>query len=134
MTNVLISDEMSQRIIDTAEQLALADGAETVTVRKILQALGDANRQHLILEMLRMGRCSGVRVSEIAERTHLSRPAISHHVRILKEAGLLRMRREGTKNYYYFDADTDAMRGLIQMLAHAKRIMEALPDRSGEEE
>lgn len=44
------------------------------------------------------------------------------------------MRREGTKNYYYFDANTDAMRGLIQMLAHAKRIMEALPDRSGEEE
>ena len=44
------------------------------------------------------------------------------------------MRREGTKNYYYFDANTDAMRGRIQMLAHAKRIMEALPDRSGEEE
>ena len=44
MTNVLISDEMSQRIIDTAEQLALADGAETVTVRKILQALGITNR------------------------------------------------------------------------------------------
>ena len=103
---------------------------EFADCRKILQALGDANRQHLILEMLRMGRCGG----EIAERTHLSRPAISHHVRILKEAGLLRMRREGTKNYYYFDADTDAMRGLIQMLAHAKRIMEALPDRSGEEE
>lgn len=81
-----------------------------------------------------MGRCSGVCVGEIAERTHLSRPAISHHVRILKEAGLLRMRREGTKNYYYFDADTDAMCSLIQMLAHAKRIMEALPDRSGEEE
>ena len=107
---------------------------EFADCRKILQALGDANRQHLILEMLRMGRCGGVRVGEIAERAHLSRPAISHHVRILKEAGLLRMRREGTKNYYYFDADTDAMRGLIQMLAHAKRIMEALPDRSGEEE
>ena len=73
---------------------------EFADCRKILQALGDANRQHLIL----------------------------------KEAGLLRMRREGTKNYYDFDADTDAMRGLIQMLAHAKRIMEALPDRSGEEE
>ena len=98
---------------------------EFADCRKILQALGDANRQHLILEMLRMGRCGGVRVREIAERTH---------VRILKEAGLLRMRREGTKNYYYFDANTDAMRGLIQMLAHAKRIMEALPDRSGEEE
>ena len=40
----LISDAMSQKIIDTAEQLALADGADTVTVRSILQALGITNR------------------------------------------------------------------------------------------
>ena len=42
------------------------------------------------------------------------------------------MRREGTKNYYYFDADADAMNRLLQMLTHAKEIMESLPDRSGE--
>jgi len=41
------------------------------------------------------------------------------------------MRREGTKNYYYFDADTEAMDKLLQMLSHAKKIMEQLPDRSG---
>ena len=43
------------------------------------------------------------------------------------------MRREGTKNYYYFDADADTMRQLLRMLLHAKQIMEALPDRSGNE-
>ena len=43
--------------------------------RKVLLALGDANRQHLILEMLRMEQCGGVRVGDIAEKTHLSRPA-----------------------------------------------------------
>lgn len=43
------------------------------------------------------------------------------------------MRREGTKNYYYFDADTEAMNQLIQMLEHAKQFMELLPDRSGME-
>ena len=37
---------------------------ESADCRKILQALGDANRQHLILEMLRMGRCGGVRVGD----------------------------------------------------------------------
>ena len=67
----------------------------------------------------------------ITEKTHLSRPAVSHHIQILKEAGLLKMRREGTKNFYYFDADTQAMDRLIQMLSHAKTIMEQLPDRSG---
>lgn len=99
--------------------------------RKILLALGDENRQHLILEMLKMEQCSGVRVGAITEKTHLSRPAVSHHIQILREAGLLKMRREGTKNYYYFDADLEAMNRLIGMLSHAKEIMEQLPDRSG---
>ena len=81
-----------------------------------------------------MEQCGGVRVGDIAEKTHLSRPAVSHHIRILREAGLLRMRQEGTKNYYYFDADLDAMNSLIRMLTHAKSIMERLPDRSGETE
>lgn len=40
----LICDEMSDRIVDTAEQLALSSGAENVTVRKILHALGITNR------------------------------------------------------------------------------------------
>ena len=99
--------------------------------RKTLLALGDENRQHLILEMLQIGQCSGVRVGSITEKTHLSRPAVSHHLRVLKDAGLLKMRREGTRNYYYFDADTQAMNDLLQMLCHAKAIMEQLPDRGG---
>lgn len=85
-----------------------------------------------MLEMMRMGHCSGIRVGAITERSHLSRPAVSHHIQILKDAGLLKMRREGTKNYYYFDADTEAMNRLINMLRHAKEIMEQLPDRSGD--
>lgn len=96
-------------------------------------ALGDENRQHLILEMMQVGQCSGVRVGAITERTRLSRPAVSHHLGILKDAGLIKMRREGTKNYYYFDADTQALDSLLQMLTHIQEIMKTLPDRSGSE-
>lgn len=99
--------------------------------QRILLALGDENRQHLMLEMMRMEHCGGVRVGTITEKTNLSRPAVSHHIQILKEAGILKMRREGTKNYYYFDADMDSINSLLQMLEHAKRVMEKLPDRSG---
>ncbi len=101
--------------------------------QKALLALGDVNRQHLVLEMMQMGECGGVRVGQITEKTHLSRPAVSHHLQILKEAGIMKMRREGTKNYYYFDADAQALNNLIQMLQHAKTIMENLPDRSAKE-
>ncbi len=98
---------------------------------KLLTALGDEMRQHLILVMMESGSCSGMRVNDIAAKTSLSRPAVSHHLQILKDAGIIRMRREGTKNYYYFDADAEAMNQLIGMLKHAQQIMSELPDRSG---
>lgn len=100
--------------------------------QKILLAFGDENCQHMMLEMMQMGHCEGVRVGAITEKTNLSRPAVSHHIQILKDAGILKMRREGTKNYYYFDADMDSINRLINMLEHAKQIMENLPDRSRE--
>ena len=68
----------------------LAD--EFAACRKMLQALGDENRQHLILEMLRTGECGGVRVGAMAARTNLSRPVVSRHLRILRAAGLIRVR------------------------------------------
>lgn len=97
--------------------------------KKILMALGDENRQHLILKMIQMRKCNGVRVNDIKESSNLSRPAISHHIKILKEAGLINVRREGTKNYYFFDADIKTMNKLIDMLNHAKELMLELPNR-----
>lgn len=102
-------------------------------MQKILTALGDEMRQHLILVMMQSGDCSGMRVNDIAEKTRLSRPAVSHHLQILKDAGIVKMRREGTKNYYYFDADMEAFDRLIGMLTHAKEIMLSLSDRSGDD-
>ena len=98
--------------------------------RKILVALGDENRQHMILEMMKMGNCNGVRVNEITEKTHLSRPAVSHHLQILKTAGIVKMRREATKNYYYFDPDMKSFELLIGILQKSISITTELPDRS----
>lgn len=77
-----------------------------------------------------MNNCSGVRVNEITEKTHLSRPAVSHHLQILKDAGILKMRREATKNYYYFDPDMKSFNLLISVLQNAVDITSAFPDRS----
>ncbi|MGN1013879.1 MAG: ArsR/SmtB family transcription factor [Butyricicoccus sp.] len=98
--------------------------------QKILLALGDETRQHLILEMMRSGQCGGVRVGTLTKKTHLSRPAVSHHIQILKNAGIVKMRKEGTKHYYYFDENTATMNQLLHFIQHAKAIMEQLPDRS----
>ena len=99
---------------------------------KILTAIGDETRQHLIMKMLRCENCSGVRVCEITEKTNLSRPAVSHHLQILKDAGIVKVRKEGTKNYYYFDPEMEAFEKLVATLQLAMDISKALPNRSGE--
>lgn len=99
---------------------------------KILTAMGDETRQHLILEMMKIGNCNGVRVGDITERTNLSRPAVSHHLKILKDAGIIKVRKEGTKNYYYFDPEMESFERLISTLQLAMKISKELPDRSGE--
>lgn len=102
--------------------------------KKILIALGDENRQHLILEMLKIGECNGVRVGKITERTHLSRPAVSHHLQILKNAGIVKVRKEATKNYYYFDPDMASFEKLIGVFQRAIEITSSMSNRIGEEE
>lgn len=66
-------------------------------------ALGDEVRLTIIAFLngsLLTGQ-NGLNVNEITERTNLSRPAVSHHLKILKDAGLVNVRKEGTNNYYY---------------------------------
>jgi len=59
-------------------------------------ALGDANRR-AIVELLRAGDRS---VRELADALPISRPAVSRHLRLLKEAGLVSDRAEGTRRLY----------------------------------
>ena len=72
--------------------------------RNAFSAIGDDTRQ-LILLVLLESDLSGIRVGEIAQKTHLTRPSVSHHLQILKESGIVAMRKEGTKNYYYLSTD-----------------------------
>lgn len=68
----------------------------------VLAAIGDETRQLIVLA-LAQGGCDGLRVGEITAATHLSRPAVSHHLKVLKEAGIVRLYKEKTMNYYYLD-------------------------------
>lgn len=72
-------------------------------VQSILTVVGDETRQQILLVLMETYCNTGMRVTEITARTHLSRPAVSHQLRILKDLGLVKYRSEGTKNYYYID-------------------------------
>lgn len=60
------------------------------------EALGDPNRR----EILRMLSEGDLAVGELAGTMPISRPAVSRHLRLLKEAGLVAERVEGTRHIY----------------------------------
>ena len=65
-----------------------------------LDALGDPTRRQ-VFELLRGGPRS---VGELAAKVPVSRPAVSQHLRVLEDAGLVTHRREGTRHLYELDS------------------------------
>jgi DNA-binding transcriptional ArsR family regulator len=65
-----------------------------------LDALGDPTRRQ-VFELLRGGPRP---VGELAGALPVSRPAVSQHLRVLEEAGLVTHRRRGTRNLYELDS------------------------------
>lgn len=72
-----------------------------------LDALGDPNRRAL-LELLARGEST---VGELASRLPISRPAVSRHLRLLRDAGLVEDHAAGTRRVYRLhDAGAEAVR------------------------
>jgi|SRR5579863_6072775 DNA-binding transcriptional ArsR family regulator len=72
-----------------------------MTYAKVLQCLSDPTRRH-VFEKLRAGPQS---VGTLARGLPVSRPAVSQHLKALKNAGLVNDRPEGTRRVYYIDPD-----------------------------
>ena len=68
---------------------------------KALASISDPTRRS-VLEKLRSGPQS---VGALAEQLPVSRPAVSQHLKVLKEAGLVKDRSEGTRRVYYIDPE-----------------------------
>lgn len=80
-----------------------------------LKAIAEPRRQAI----LRLVRSSERTAGEIARRFDVTRPAVSQHLRVLKEAGLVSERREGTRRYY---------RARPEMLRELQRFLERFWD------
>lgn len=69
--------------------------------RKTLNALCDENKQNILLVLLENCSTGGIRVSDIAKRVNLSRPAVSHHLKVLLDNNIVSIEHVGNKNYYH---------------------------------
>ena len=62
-------------------------------------AMSDEYRQQLIMDIAEAGR-EGINVSNLSSKSNLSRPAISHHLKVLKDSGLIKPKKVGTQIFY----------------------------------
>lgn len=69
------------------------------TCTPIFIALGDYARQKLILDIASAGK-EGLNVTNLSAKSNLSRPAISHHLKVLKDSGLILPFKQGTQIFY----------------------------------
>ena len=67
-------------------------------VEKISKALGDTNRLKILQHISKKGGCG--QCSEIQDLIDLTQPSISHHIKILMEAGLIEQEKEGRNHKY----------------------------------
>lgn len=70
---------------------------------RVFTALGDEHRQRILLTFEPGERLN---VGQIAEVSTLSRSAVSHHLKTLREAGVLKSAKEGKEVYFWVDKDS----------------------------
>ncbi|MED4454974.1 metalloregulator ArsR/SmtB family transcription factor [Metabacillus fastidiosus] len=79
------------------------------------QGLGDPIRQQIIALLIDKDTMN---VTQIAEHIPMSRPTVSHHLKILRQVGLLKVQKKGTEMYYSLEINEAIalMKQLVQFV------------------
>src|SRR5215469_4724611 len=120
MDTTLSSRRMPVRAARAAEpccdvELAVSlDSACAITLADRLKALADPTRLRM-LDLL-VDQPEALCVCEITNQFDLHQPTISHHLRILREAGLIRGEKRGTWSYYEATAEGQRSLSIVRTL------------------
>jgi DNA-binding transcriptional ArsR family regulator len=90
------------------------------TYGRAFDALGDPTRRAILEQLVR----GPLTVGELANRVPVSRPAVSQHLRVLKDARLVHDRHSGTRRIYEISPD-----GIAKMRAYLDRFWESALER-----
>lgn len=99
---------------------------DSVTFAK---AMADTTRQ----QIMRLLCCQQICVGDIVDQTGVSQPTVSHHLGILREAGLVITRREGKQVFYSLNQDAVAVCCGMLMENFAPEKVEVAGDRTESE-
>jgi ArsR family transcriptional regulator, arsenate/arsenite/antimonite-responsive transcriptional repressor len=97
-------------------------------ITRLLTALGDPNRQAILMLL---GQEKRLNVGDIASHFSISRPAISHHLKILKDAHILIAEKQGQETYYMIDGEkvVQELETVVEIITSCIRYGK-LPDKS----
>ena len=89
------------------------------SLNRALHAIADPNRRRILKALKERGGCSldkevGLCASDIEARIQLSQPTISHHMAILKKAGLVEARKLG--QWMWYKRNDTALRNFSRQL------------------
>jgi len=107
----------------------MSEQDQTTNSITFAKALADATRQ----EIMELTCCRWISVGEIAADVGVSQPTVSHHLAILRDAGLVNSRAEGKHTYYSLNQERVAMccGELIQTFAPETGTAEAVKGSGG---
>ena len=89
--------------------------SEEGKVMKMMEAVKDPVRLRILFLLIKKGRTN---VGDIAKEFEITRPAISHHLKVLKEAGVVSSVKKGQEVYYWPNAQAvaEALRDLADRI------------------
>ena len=96
-------------------------------VADVFTAIADQSRRALLLRLAKEGERS---VTELLEPFSISQPAVSKHLRILREVGLVRSRKEGRERIYKIEASQ--LRDVFDWLSYFEKYWDEKLDALGE--
>lgn len=88
------------------------------SVEKISKALGDPHRLNILQHITKKGGCA--QCAEIHDIIDLAQPSISHHMKILIEAGLIEAEKEG--RHFKYTLNVSVLDGYLKFLQKLKNL------------
>jgi len=90
-------------------------------------AMSDEYRQKLIMDIAEAGK-DGINVSNLSAKSKLSRPAISHHLKVLKDAGLIHPLKVGTQIFYQLNLKEN-FKTISELIKSMENILETIDEK-----
>lgn len=93
-------------------------------------AMSDEYRQQLIMDIAEAGS-GGINVSNLSAKSNLSRPAISHHLKVLKDSGLIIPKKIGTQIFYQLNLKEN-FKTISELIKSMDNILETIDEKKKE--